>query len=337
MCDWLESVKGAMESYRGEGHARKADTDRSDWRFKMAIRDDNGIVVGGGKRFRRQTKSRELRRSTISTHDVRSKDGTSIAYTRTGQGPGLIVLPGNNRMSHNYEKIATLLRTDFTVYVVERRGRGASGPQGPRYSVECEIEDLQAVITATGAANVFGHSYGGFVALQAARTDRRIEKLIAYEPGVSVNGSFDLSWIARFEQAFNAHKPLRASAIFLKESKLSSVSSWPKPFISLLAFLLLRGKSGKEMLDLMPNTVGEVREVQRADSDGSEYGAIQADTMLLGGRKGARALIEVLPLLTEIIPHAGYAVLPRLSHNGPDLGPYEAIVAAVKSHIGQNR
>lgn len=58
---------------------------------------------------------------------VHSKDGTTIVYTQTGTGPGLVIVPGNNRMAHNYEKIAELLGVDFTVYVVERRGRGGSG------------------------------------------------------------------------------------------------------------------------------------------------------------------------------------------------------------------
>lgn len=269
----------------------------------------------------------------IAHHSTTSQDGTTIAFTRTGVGPGLIILPGNNRMAHDYEKIAALLGADRTIYVVERRGRGESGPQGAAYSVMREVEDVQAVMAATGATHVFGHSYGGLVALQTARIDPRVDKLIAYEPGVSIHGSFDISWLPQFEQAFNAGDPLKATAVFLKESKISSVSAWPKPLVYILAFLLLRGKSGKEMLSLMPNTPAELREVRRADSDGSEYGAIKADTLLLGGQNGSQPLIDVLPQVQRIIPHATYAILPGLNHNGPDLGPYEAIVAAVKNHL----
>src|SRR5262249_39532611 len=144
-----------------------------------------------------------VERRMIAKQFTTSKDGTPIAYTQTGTGPGLIILPGNNRMAHDYKKLAALLGTDLTIYVVERRGRGGSGPQGATYSVMREVEDLQAVMTATGATNVFGHSYGGLVALQAARIEPRITKLIAYEPGVSIHGSLDLSWLPRFERAFN--------------------------------------------------------------------------------------------------------------------------------------
>ena len=54
------------------------------------------------------------------------------------------------------------------MYVVQRRGRGGSGPQGDRYCIERECEDIEAVRAATGARLIFGHSFGGLVALRAA-------------------------------------------------------------------------------------------------------------------------------------------------------------------------
>ncbi|WP_422614971.1 alpha/beta fold hydrolase [Cohnella caldifontis] len=54
------------------------------------------------------------------------------------------------------------------------------------------IEDLTAVQEATGAAYLFGHSYGGLVALETARTNGRFTKLALYEPGVSVNQSIPI-------------------------------------------------------------------------------------------------------------------------------------------------
>jgi pimeloyl-ACP methyl ester carboxylesterase len=188
-------------------------------------------------------------------------------------------------------------------------------------------------MAATGANNIFGHSYGGFIALQAARDDPRIRKLVAYEPSVSINGSFDLSWLPVFDAAFNSGKVVKATVIFLKRSKLSVVSFWPTPVLYALSALLLSGKSGREMRSLMPNTSAEIREVQRAESDGSEFRAISADTLLLGGEKGAAAILQVLPELQKIIPLARFTLLPGLNHNGPDLGPVQPIAAAIAGHL----
>lgn len=261
---------------------------------------------------------------------VISKDGTVIAYVKTGTGPGLIIVPGNNRMAHNYEALAAQLADSFTVYIMERRGRGQSGPQGDDYAIEREVEDLQAIIDATKSTIVFGHSYGGLVALQAARTESRITKIIAYEPGVSINGSFDISWLPQFERAFRARKLVKAMAIFLKKAKNSEVYKWPRPLIYLLSAWLLSGKDGKEMRQLMHTTPAELREVQRADSNGDEYAAVTADTLLLGGERGSEPLLSALPQLQRILPHAQLKILPELHHNAPDLGPFKPISDATK-------
>jgi len=264
---------------------------------------------------------------------VTSRDGTTIGYTTTGTGPGVIIVPGNNRMAHNYARLAACLSGEFTVHTIERRGRGRSGPQGDNYSILTEVEDVRSVMAATGATNMLGHSYGGFIALQAARAEPLIRKLIAYEPSVSLNGSFDLSWLPEFEAAFHSGKNLKATVIFLRKAKLSVVSTWPTPVLYALAGLLLSGPSGREMLSLMPTTSAEIREVQRADTDGAEYRAISASTLLLGGEKGAAALLQILPELQKIIPRARVTLLPGLNHNGPDLGPVEAIATAVAAHL----
>lgn len=264
---------------------------------------------------------------------VTSHDGTRIAYTKAGTGPGFIIIPGNNRMAHNYEPLAARLANTFTVYVMERRGRGESGPQGKDYALMREVEDVQALIDATQADTVFGHSYGGLVALQSGRIDRRIKKLIAYEPGVSINGSFDLSWLPEFEATYRAGKQVKAMAIFLKKAKTSDIYKWPRPLIRLLALFLLSGKSGKEMRDLMHTTSAEVHAVQDADSDGSEYASITARTLLLGGEHGSEPLLAPIPQLQKIIPHASSMILPGLVHNSPDLGPYDSLVAAIKKFM----
>jgi pimeloyl-ACP methyl ester carboxylesterase len=60
----------------------------------------------------------------------------------------------------------------FQVHVIDRRGRWRSGPQDPSYGIERELEDLFAVQAQTAATIVFGHSYGGLIALEAARRSR---------------------------------------------------------------------------------------------------------------------------------------------------------------------
>jgi pimeloyl-ACP methyl ester carboxylesterase len=259
-----------------------------------------------------------------------SADGTTISYRSIGTGPMLVVVPGNNRMAHHYDDLARRLSDAFCVATIDRRGRGQSGGQGSHYSIEREAEDVMAVMAATGASFLFGHSYGGLAALHAALI-YPVEKLVVYDPGVSIKGSFPGSWLPDFEQALAAHKPAKAMTIFLKRTQLYPISRMPTPFLWILSRLLLSGDDGRETLSMMPNTVPEAREVLRLDSSGQRYQGITAETLLLGGTKTPDFLTGVLPVLKAWIPRSEYRILPELDHNAPDLNAPQIIADEIRS------
>jgi pimeloyl-ACP methyl ester carboxylesterase len=263
-----------------------------------------------------------------------SLDGTAISYAHRGAGPGLVIVPGNNRMAHNYDRLADELAERFAVSVIERRGRGASGPQGPSYALEREIEDLRAVQGAEDAHLVFGHSYGGLVALQSARTDRSLDRLAVYEPGVSLNGSFDLSFLPDFERLLAAGRRARAMALFLHRTRLTPLpDSTPRLVFLALAALMVNGKSGAEMRDLMPTTPAELTEVARYDSDGATYARVTAKTLLLGGTKTPTYLTGVLGPLSRIIPQSRVEMLDAADHNAPDESAPRAVAARLTAFL----
>jgi pimeloyl-ACP methyl ester carboxylesterase len=113
-----------------------------------------------------------------------SKDGTAIAFDRSGAGPALILVDGAlcGRSFGPMPKLAPLLAPHFTVFTYDRRGRGDSGDTAP-YGTEREVEDIDALITeAGGSAFVLGLSSGAALALLAASNGLSITKLALYEP-----------------------------------------------------------------------------------------------------------------------------------------------------------
>jgi pimeloyl-ACP methyl ester carboxylesterase len=114
---------------------------------------------------------------------VRSKDGTSIAFDQSGEGPALILVEGASATRADARSLAAALAPYFTVFAYDRRARGDSGDTRP-YAVEREVEDIEALIDeAGGSAFVFGHSSGAVLALEAARLlPTKIIKLAVYEP-----------------------------------------------------------------------------------------------------------------------------------------------------------
>jgi pimeloyl-ACP methyl ester carboxylesterase len=113
---------------------------------------------------------------------VRSKDGTTIAFDRLGDGPAVIVVGGATCDRTITRPLAEQLAQHFTVINYDRRGRGDSSDTAP-YAVEREIEDLAALIAeAGGTASVYGHSSGAGLALHAAAHGLPISKLVLHEP-----------------------------------------------------------------------------------------------------------------------------------------------------------
>jgi len=72
---------------------------------------------------------------------VTSKDGTLIAYEKSGSGLPLILVDGAlcSRSFGPMPKLAPLMAEHFTVYMYDRRGRNESGDTQP-YAVDRELK-----------------------------------------------------------------------------------------------------------------------------------------------------------------------------------------------------
>jgi pimeloyl-ACP methyl ester carboxylesterase len=89
-----------------------------------------------------------------------SRDGTTIAYGKQGEGPALILVDGALTVysSGSGPELAKLLAPHLAVYGFDRRGRCVSGDTLP-YAVDREIDDIEALIDrAGGSAFLYGHT-----------------------------------------------------------------------------------------------------------------------------------------------------------------------------------
>ena len=250
-----------------------------------------------------------------------------VAVESFGSGPGVVVVPGTNRRAHHYASLARALAGAHTVHVVERRGRGESSPRGTSYSVETDVDDVLEVLERTGSRVVFGHSYGGLIALHAGLR-QALDALIVYEPGVSLDGSFDLGWLEAFRRKVDDGRFVSAMTTFLKRTELLPFRA--TPLLWAISVLLL---FGREERDLMPLTPAELGEIARLDSDGTRYAGITSPTLLLGGSKTPEYLTGVLPRLAALLPKAEYAILPDLDHNAPDESAPDEIARQLRLYL----
>jgi pimeloyl-ACP methyl ester carboxylesterase len=118
---------------------------------------------------------------------VTSKDGTTVAFEQSGEGPALTLVGGmfeQRAMDSETAQLAALplLSQHFTVLHYDRRGRGDSTDTQP-YAVAREVEDIEALIDeAGGSAFLFGMSSGAALAFEAALAlGSKVKKLAMYE------------------------------------------------------------------------------------------------------------------------------------------------------------
>jgi pimeloyl-ACP methyl ester carboxylesterase len=252
---------------------------------------------------------------------------SSVDFSSIGHGPGLVVLPGGTRRGRHYQAFAEALSDRYTVHLIDRRGRGASPPQGPDYGIEQEVVDAVEVLTETGSRQLFGHSFGGLIALHVAlRHD--LDRLIVYEPAISVDGSIPTGWVPRYTELINAGRDAPAMVHFLHS--LGFMPSGPATVAAAWAMMRLTAE-GRSTRAVLNTVVPEFRVVKAADSDGSRYTAITAPTLVLGGGRSPAYLQEVLPLLVDTIPDAKLILTPEFDHNAPDLSAPQAVADLIRA------
>lgn len=121
---------------------------------------------------------------TSATVVVTADDGTGIGVQVTGEGPPVILVHGAASDARQWALVVPLIAAaGFTVMAMDRRGRGASGPQGVDHSLETDFSDIVAVARAAAApAHLVGHSSGARYALHAAQRIGNLASLTLYEP-----------------------------------------------------------------------------------------------------------------------------------------------------------
>ena len=115
-----------------------------------------------------------------------SADGTRIGYRTWGKGDRILFVHGSGTTGADWLFVLPLLRDRFTIVSMDRRGRSTSD-DAPDYAMAREAEDILAVLDASGAQLLVGHSYGGLCSILAAERTDRLRRLVIYEPPIAIS------------------------------------------------------------------------------------------------------------------------------------------------------
>lgn len=272
---------------------------------------------------------------------VASKDGTTIGYRQLGTGPGLILIHGGMKSSQDFMKLAAALRNTFTVYVMDRRGRGLSGPHGDRFSVDREVDDVQAIVARTGARSLFGLSAGALVALRSASVTPAVERVALYEPPLAIGGSTPRGWVARFDQELA--RGMRAAALVTAMKGMQVVPVFvrlPRFLLVPTLALVMRAQGDGDAEDvairaLVPTLRYDMQIVREMSDTLDDYRTLQARVLLLGGTRSPGFFGVALDGLERTLPRVERVAFPGLGHDGPeDDGEPERVAQQLRRFFG---
>jgi pimeloyl-ACP methyl ester carboxylesterase len=263
---------------------------------------------------------------------VISNDGAQISYFTYGSGPGVLVIPGALADATTYITFSRALADQFTVHIIERRGRPQSSPQGPDYSIAKECEDVQSILNKTGTTLLVGHSFGGLIALEVARQNPNLTNVAVYEPGVSIDGAIPMGWMQDYEKYLKMNRPMDAFVSFSLGTGPDHARNTPPWLMKLLLRFFITPEDRYRMLRLLQENLREHREVARLDNSYANYRDISAKVLLMyGGKTGSRWVDLSMKILPTVLRNSEIQVFPRLDHFGIDKKSPEEVAAVVKN------
>ena len=241
-------------------------------------------------------------------HVVRSRDGTPIAFWQSGKGPALLLIHGATAdHTTTWRRVTSAFERDFTVYAMDRRGRGGSG-DAQLYTLQHEAEDIRAVVDSIGTSvNVLGHSYGALCALEAALMTKSVRRLILYE-GVPLRGAerYDPGIVARLDALLGGGDVDGMLTVMYRE-----VAHIPSKEIELLrsqrdAWAIRLGNAAT-----LPR---ELRCEQGYTFDPPRFASMTTPTLLLVGGDSPLREREHANHVARALPDAGVSVLAGQRH-----------------------
>jgi pimeloyl-ACP methyl ester carboxylesterase len=242
---------------------------------------------------------------------VRSKDGTPIAYDRSGSGPPLILVDGAlcSRGFGPSPALAPLLARHFTVFAYDRRGRGESGDTPP-YTREREVEDIAALIReAGGSAALLGLSSGGALALETAASGLGVTKVVAYEPpyvddGGDRGGAVHEGHLKRLIAAGN-----RGGAVkyFMKD-----MVGAPAAMVVMMRLMPWIWRKLEAVAHTLPYDAAVMTafRIPRV-----RYASIRVPVLVMNGSKTDARLRDAAQAIAGVVPGARYGELAGQTHN----------------------
>ncbi|EHR61453.1 alpha/beta fold hydrolase [Saccharomonospora cyanea] len=252
--------------------------------------------------------------TTSTTDTVVTRDGTPIAFQRSGQGPAVVLVASALADRRDTRKLAALLSQHHTVVNYDRRGRGASGDHA-HYAVEREIDDIAALVEQVGgSAALFGSSSGAVLALRAAAAGIGVTKLALYEPPFVVRRDSGFGPPADFGERLAALLASgdRAGAV---RAFMTEAQGMPSALVTMMRLVPGVWSTLTGLAHTLPYDLAVMGDTQQGRPLRAEdWAAVTCPTLVLTGGRSPAGFHDAARALADLLPHAEHRTLPKLNH-----------------------
>jgi pimeloyl-ACP methyl ester carboxylesterase len=249
----------------------------------------------------------------VSPESVTSRDGTRIAYWRSGEGPPLVLVHGTAADHGRWRPVLPAFEERFIVCAIDRRGRGGSGDTDD-YAIEREFEDVAAVADSLGEPPVLlGHSYGALCALEAAMLTRNVRKLVLYEPVVDLTGGgiFPPGVIDRLEALLEEGDRDGVVATTVREIAGASAE---------VVEYMRSQPAWRARMDAAHTIPRELRANEAYRFDPERLAELGVPTLLLIGGSSPATFERAGKAIAEVLPDSRIVAMPGQGHVAMDTG-----------------
>jgi pimeloyl-ACP methyl ester carboxylesterase len=251
---------------------------------------------------------------------VTSRDGTTIAFEKTGSGPPLILVASALSDRSDTSRLARLLAPHFTVINYDRRGRGASGDTAP-YAVERECEDIEALVKEAGGwAFLFGSSSGAVLALEAAAHGVGVERMALFEPPFVVDENDPRpprEFASHVDDLIAGDRRAKAVTYFMTKG-----IGMPAIFVWMMRLMPRMWSNMKAMAPTIPYDVAIMDDTQSGRPlPPDRWASVAAPTLVMDGGKSPAGMRHAASALADVLPNARHRTLDGLSHGAVMMAP----------------
>ena len=236
----------------------------------------------------------------------------------------MVVLHGAMESAQSHSLLAKALADSFTVFVPDRREHSLGFPFARNYSIQKEVEDLEALLSETGSRCVFGISSGAVICLKAALSLPAIERVVVYEPPLSLPKAEADAALKRYDSEMADGRVAAALITAMKAAQMgpAAMRAMPRWLLERMVNMQIKkqeslAREGGASMRAVAGTLHyDLAIVAEMSGKLDEFRGVKADVLLLGGSESPAYLRASLDSLERILPRARRIEFLGLDHGG---------------------